>query len=157
MQNKRWLILCAGVLVMVLSTAGFAISGIKGHFDRGHGKELVREKVLSHIDYTVQELGLTAEQQAKYAIIRAKMDASLEATLDKHTKIHESMKAEWDTPNPDVKEIAQRIKNEIETIPNQLNVKIDYLLEVYDILNEGQKKQLVEMLKEHIDDKKGCS
>jgi len=157
MKNKRWLILGTGVLVMVLTTAGYAVSGFKSHF-REHGKEHVQEKILSHMDYTMQELNLTADQQAEYAVIRAKMGASIEGSFNRHEVVHDTMKAEMDKPNPDLKAMGNNLKKEIRSMPDHLNVKIDYMLEVYDILDDNQKKQLVQMIKDHMHDKESsCS
>lgn len=153
-MNKRWMILGSTVLALVLLTAGYAASGIHGRMGK-HGKDFVKEHVLSKMDYTMQELGLTPAQQTKYSAIRTKMSASIDTLIQKHEAARESLKADWDRPDPDVKALAGKIKKEIQTMPMGLSTQIDYVVEVYDILDAKQQKQLVSMLKDHFKRKRG--
>lgn len=153
-NNKKWFFLGIAVLTMTLLTGGYAVSGLKKHMDR-HGKGMVKEHVLSKVDYAMQELKLTADQQTKYSAIRTKMATSMDALMERHEKVHETLKADWQKPNPDVKAIALDIKKEINSLPNPITAQIDYMIEVYDILDANQQKQLVSMLKDHMDRKHG--
>ncbi|MGL1863190.1 MAG: Spy/CpxP family protein refolding chaperone [Pseudodesulfovibrio sp.] len=154
--NKCWMLIISGVLILVLATAGFAVSGFKGHFGRQHAKGFVKEKVLSHMDYTVQELKLTPAQQVKYNAIRDKMSTDMDKSSTRHETMKTAMHAEMEKANPDLKSLAGTLKKEIKTMPDVVTTQIDYMVEVYDILDAGQKKKLTTMLKEHMD-KKNCS
>jgi len=150
------MLIISGVLVMVLATAGFAISGFKNHYGRSHEKGFVKEKVLSHMDYTMQELKLSPVQQAKYSAIREKMSMGMEGAIERHSIAKDAMHAELDRPQPNLKALAASLKKEVEAMPMTVTVQIDYMIEVYDILDTNQQQQLVQKLKEHMADK-DCS
>lgn len=154
--NKRWMLLGSLVLVMVLATASFAISGFKSHFGRHHDEGFVKEKVLSHMDYTMQELKLTASQQVKYSAIRDNMSKAMDACMIRHNTAKNNLHTEMDRPQPDIKALAGTLKKEVSSIPETVNLQIDYMLEVYDILDKTQQDKLVQMFKEHMD-RKDCS
>lgn len=151
--NKRWMALSVFTLVLVLGTAGVAISGFKGGFGGGpfHGKGFKKERVLSRLDYTVQELKLTAQQQIKYGIIRTKMSKGLEAAATRHDEIKDFLHTELGAEQPDIKMIAETMKKNIRTMPDYATMQIDYMMEVYDILTPAQQKELTAMIKERME------
>lgn len=153
-QNKRWVLIIATVMVMVMATAGFAVSGFKHQMGRFHGKGFVKERMLGKVDYMVQELKLTADQQGKYSVIRETMSVNLDKIAKRHDEVRNSIHTEMDKPNPDVRAIAKTVKSEIRTMPDMVTAQIDSLLEVYEILDANQQKQLVSMMKERMDDRK---
>lgn len=155
-RNKCWMLIIGGVLILVLATAGFAISGFKNQFGDQHIKGYVKTKILSHMDYTMQELKLTPEQQGKYASIRTRMSKAMDESMARHEMVKTAMHTEMDRPQPDIKALAGTLKKEVQTLPDVVTVQIDSLLEVYDILDKTQQEQLIGMLKEHMD-KKDCS
>lgn len=152
--NKRWFFIMAGVLAMVLATAGFAVSGFKSHFGN-HGHGMVKEHMLSKMDYTMQELKLSPEQQNEYAAIRAEMSKEMDAIASRHDVLKETLHTEMAKPEPDIRTIAGTLKTEVRTIPTKVNTQIDAMVAVYDILTPDQQKQLITMVKERMADK-GC-
>jgi len=154
--NKRWLLLSSLVLVMVLATTGFAVSGFKGQFSKYHGKEFVKGKILSHMDYTMQELKISPAQQVKYSAIRDKMSMAMDQCVTRHDTFKNAIHSEMGKPYPDLKALAGNVKNEIRTMPDVVTVQIDYMVEVYDILNKQQQAELVKMIKERMAEK-NCS
>lgn len=155
-KNKRWMIIVSGVLIMVLATAGFAVSGFKGHMDRRHEKGFVREKILSHMDYEMQELRLSPSQQVQYATIRAQMGKAMDHASAKHAAIKDTLLGEMAKDSPDIKTMADTIKHEIRRMPDMVTIQIDYMLQVYDILTPAQQAQLVTKFKAHMDDHDDC-
>lgn len=154
--NKKWMLFIGLVLAMVIATAGMAISGIKGHVFEHGGKGHFKEKVLSRMDYTMQELNLTPAQQSQYKTIRARMSSDMDEALERHEKAHDTLHAEMSKTDPDIKGMAETLKQEINTMPRHLTLQIDSMIQMYDILDPGQQKQLVKKLKEHMDDER-CS
>lgn len=154
MKNKKCMFITTGVLIVVLATAGFAISGFKRHFGH-HGKEFVKEHVLSNIDYTVQELRLTPDQQAEYSSIRDKMSSAMDTMSARHDATRTSMRTEIAAGDPDIKGMAETIKKEIAFMSDSANTQIDYIMEVYDILDPDQQKQVAARLKDHMNHRCG--
>lgn len=147
-NNKRWMIIISGALIMILATAGFAISGFGGPFGP-HGKGGGKDNMIAKVDYTLQELGLKPEQQAKYSKIRARLVQEMDAMRKQHDAIKAQVDSELAKPEPDVKVISKILKDEAQDMPKMFTAQIDSLMEVYKILDADQQKQLVQMLKEH--------
>ncbi len=149
-ENKRWMVIIPTVMVMILMTAGFAISGFKNQFGPFGGHGMKKERILSKVDYTVQELKLTPAQQGKYSVIREKMVRDMDKLMERRDAVKSNMKSEMSKANPDVKAMAVILKSEIRTMPDMLTAQIDSLMEVYDILDASQQKKLVSMIKERM-------
>ncbi len=154
MKNKRWIFAFAVILVMAVSTLSFAVGGFRGMMRGGPSGEFIKEKVLSRMDYTMQELHLTSQQQAQYASIRSRMAQSLTESFKKHQAARKAMKGELSGPAPDVRALAKQLKAEVGTIPDRINSQIDSMLEIYDILTPDQQKKFAQMLKERMDRKR---
>lgn len=152
--NGKWILASALVLALAISTAGYAMQGFRG-FMGGHGGEFFKERILSRVDYTVQELKPTPEQFTKYTAIRAKMESALDAASKRRDEAREAVRAELAKPTPDVRTLAETVKTKSRAIPDTVSLQVDYLLEVYDILTPEQQAQLVTMLKEHMEHEGG--
>lgn len=150
--NKRWIVIISIVMVMVIATAGIAVSGFKGHFNC-YGKDVVKEHMLSRIDYTMQELKLSPGQQAEYAAIRDRISVEMDAFSKRHDAVRSVVHNEMSKAAPDIKTIAGTLKKEVSSMPDRLNAQIDALVDVYGILNAEQQKRLIAMLKEHMADR----
>lgn len=149
MTKTRWTLLIVAMLVVSLATGGYAVSGFKKQLGH-HGKEMVKEHVLSKLDYTVQELRLTPEQQSKYSTIRDKMSTTLDSIGAHHDATRDALHAEFTKSDPDIKGMAERMKKEIALVSGSVTAQIDYMMEVYDILDPGQQKTLASKLKDHM-------
>jgi Spy/CpxP family protein refolding chaperone len=150
-MNKKWILATALVTIMVAATAAMAMHGFKGYMRSAHGKGFVKERVLSRVDYTMQELKLTPEQHAKYAIIRTKMAKELDAASERHDSVRKALHSELNKPTPDMNKLATTMKSKVRTMPETVTMQIDYLLEVYEILTPAQQTELVQMLKQRMD------
>lgn len=149
MKKKITILTTAAVLVAVLAGVGYAVKGPFGH----HGKGFMKERILSKIDYTVQELKLSADQQVKYSAIRDRMSGGMDAMSERHEAAHDTLKAEMDKANPDVKAMAEKMKKEIAFMSGSMTTQIDYMVDIFDILNPEQQKQFTAQLKKHMDRK----
>lgn len=151
-NNKRWFFLIAMVTVASLATGSYAISGFKNQFGFS-GKGMIKERVLSKMDYTVQELKLTPAQQNEYAAIRDRMSTDMDNMREKHVATRDAMRAQVDSGNPDIKAMAEKMKKEVALMSGFATAQIDHLVEVYDILDASQQKEFAAMLKEKMDKK----
>lgn len=139
-------------LVLLLGTAGLAMSGFRGHL--GHfGKGSLKERMIAPVDYTMQELKLTAEQQAKYGRIRARMIDNMESAEKRHRALRTVIDTELGKEQPDMASLATTLKKEIRTMPDGLIAQIDSMLEIYAMLDSSQQQKVVSMLKEHSEHK----
>lgn len=150
--NKRWIFFTSLVLVMVMATAGFAVSGFKGGFGGPlGGKEMRKERMLSKLDYAMQELQITPEQRVKYTTIRNRMSATIDQAMARREKMREAVRNEMAQETPDVKMLAESMKKEARTMPEIATAQIDSVLEIYSILDKDQQAQFVSMIKKRMD------
>jgi hypothetical protein len=151
MKNGKWFALMALVLVISLATGGFAISGFKNYMDN-NCTGFLRERVLSRLDYAMQELKQTSGQQVRYSDVRERVGAGLDGSSSRHKAARDAVVAEMTEADPDLKALAGMMKKEVAVLSESVNTEIDLMVEVYDILDAGQQKQLVQKLKRHMKD-----
>lgn len=150
-RNMKWIALIVVVLAVGIGTAGSAISGLQ-NLAISHCRDSIKEKVLSRLDYTMQELKLKPEQQVQYSSFRERMGTDLDAIVKRHEALHDAIHAEMAKADPDMKSLAGKMRAEVEAFSGMLTAQIDTIVEVYDILDKVQQKQLARQLKEHIAD-----
>ncbi|MCJ2165324.1 MULTISPECIES: hypothetical protein [unclassified Pseudodesulfovibrio] len=151
MKNGKWFALMALVLVISLATGGFAISGFKNYM-ANNCAGFLRERVLSHLDYAMQELKLTSGQQARYSHVRERIGAGLDGISSRHKVARDAVVAEMSKADPNLDALAGMMKKEVAVLSESVNAEIDLMVETYDILDAGQQKQLVQRLKMHMKD-----
>ncbi len=152
MKKKTTIFVIAAVLVATLAGAGYAVNGYKCGFDR-HGKGFIKERILSRIDYTVQELQLSPAQHTKYSAIRETMSTRMDAMGDRHDAVRDAIQTEMAKADPDIKGMADTVKQEITAMSGAVTTQIDSMVAVYDILDADQKKVFAAKLKDHMDRK----
>ena len=151
-MNKRWILLTSAVMVLVMATAGFAVSGFKGQFGGPFGgKGFKKERVLSKLDYAMQELKLTPAQQSKYSTIRERMSENMDQAMARRTMMRETVRNEMSQENPDINKLAATMKKEARSKPDMITTQIDSVLEIYNILDKNQQAQFVKMVKERME------
>ncbi|WP_158946385.1 Spy/CpxP family protein refolding chaperone [Pseudodesulfovibrio cashew] len=140
-------------LIMALFMAGTSALAFGGPMDgpgrKGHGDSM-KEHFLSRVDYTMQELQLSPDQQAKYSTIRAHMAKALNEAEARRKATREDIRNELNRPTPDLRKVAAAMKREARIMPDTMTMQIDSLLKVHDILNKKQQARLVEMIKAHM-------
>lgn len=129
------------------------MSGFKNHLGSYHDKAFIKERMLSKVDYTVQELQLSPDQQAQYTAIRARMSKDMDTIASRHTTVRSSIKTEMSKEQPDIKAVAGTVKSGLRAMPDLVAAQIDSLLEVYEILDKGQQQKLIAMIKEHMNER----
>lgn len=153
-MNKRWILFSAVVMVMVMATAGMAISGAKsqfGGFSPFGDKGMHKERILSKLDYTMQELKLDSKQQAEYSAIRERMVKNMNEAQARRQATRDMVRNEMSKEQPDVKMLADTLKKESRSMPDMRVAQIDSLLEIYGILHKDQQAQFVKMVKKRME------
>ena len=150
MQHKRWILLTALVLVMVVSTASFAVKGMRGLAEERHG-EGRKEKIISRMDYAMQELKLTPTQMAQYSSIRERVSNDMSKSFEQRQTMRKAVKQELNKAEPDVRALAETVKSNMQSMESRKISHIDTIIEIYDILTPAQQKQFIQMVKEKMD------
>jgi len=119
-----------------------------------HGDKYFPKRMLEHIDDYVEDLKLTENQNVKYQDIRSR----LEADLIKQKESHKTFKAEAitviDNQESDVKEITSMLRTKSGDFPPMIDLYLDYIDEFFDILDEQQKAQVMEKIRDKSDSKR---
>lgn len=144
MSGKVWIII-GSLLVMIAGAAAAGVMPGKWHCARSP------EQALTRMDERVAALDLTAEQQAGYQAIRARVEARMNEGRGKHRQIWEEVTAELDKDNPDLPALVGRLKGEMNNIRGHIGEGMDWFLEFYNLLDESQQAQVMESIREHLD------
>ena len=154
--KKRYFVIGAVVLVVAL-IAGcglFSSWGPYGFCERGfhppfHGKDFSKF-ILKRIDKKVEKLGLTETQQQMYAEIRQKIEADFSKMSEGRKALFKDFQGEINKENPDIDRVAGLLKDRLKEMPDHIARHLDHFVEFYGILNEDQKAQLLEKVRDRI-------
>ena len=144
MKFKKFLILPMAALIALPM---MFMGGCRHHgFGEDHS-----DKILKHVDKRVGRLDLSPEQEKKYQEIRARMSRDLKASFQLKKQALQSLKTEFQKPEPDVRAAAENLKTQIEERTKNMSIMPTYFAEVYEILNENQKKEVLEKIRSKLD------
>lgn len=161
LQKKHFII---GAIVLSLGLiAGFAVFAESGGpwfcnegFHSGwHGRgfhpefsgQNFSEHILKRMDHGVEYLDLSESQSQAYEEVRAKIQTHLMEGMRERKQFFTEIQTEMDRENPDLEKIASVIKEGVQELPAHIEEHVDLFVEFYNILDEDQKAQLVQMIK----------
>lgn len=134
------------VTVSLVAIAALAILGVGTAAALGPHMGMpgkIHKYVLAHIDDRVEELKLTPDQQKKYLVLRAKLEANLKAAGAKRQAVFMELYQGINQPNPDVRAMTGMIKQRLNLIPEMMGANLDLLADFYEILDDQQKAQML--------------
>jgi hypothetical protein len=108
------------------------------------------EHVLKRVDERVQVLNLTQAQKEQYAAIRLKLKSELTAGQENRRRLMMDVKKEMEKELPDVHKVAATLSVHLETLPGAIDKFTSLFLEFYEILDEGQKAEVLRHFKTHL-------
>jgi len=150
MLKKRSLIVGLAILgAIVIAGTGFVGCQKPPMFCGGgfHGKEFPKH-VLEKIDAEMEALELTGNQEARYQEIRTRVENELVEVGNQRKIFFDKVKSEMDRENPDLNVLSVLAKSHMENFPKRAGMFMDDFMELYDILDEKQKKIVTDHLKE---------
>ncbi len=161
-------LLVLGIVGTAIFLVGFKWEGRGGGKWHGHNKDAM----IKRMDNMVKDLNLTGEQQAKFDELKKKMTENMgkgprmdrEHNMDGGEKdsFRDEMMTELKKDNPDVNSLAGKLKAEMDqTLVKQkerLEQRnagskecIDLFVNFYNMLDDNQKKLLVDKVHKKID------
>ena len=163
MKLKKKHFIVGGVVLFLALIAGFVVFAqsdgpwfCNGGFHPGwHGRGFhskfpgqdFSEHVLDRLDRGAEFLELSESQRQAYEEIRAKMKAHLTEGMEERRKFFSEIQTEMDQNDPDIERIANAIKERTRELPALIEEHVDLFVAFYDILDEGQRAQLVKMIR----------
>ena len=142
-MSKKYLMIGGVAIITSLASCG----GFMHH----HCSANRVNHIMEHIDDKVEDLDLTAEQQVKYNGIREKMVVELQKSHQKRMTLMKKANSELKKEAPDVNMLIADARTMAKDMPADINAKIDLFSEFYAILNDRQKKELQEEVREKLE------
>ena len=121
--------------------------GHRGLHHGFHGKGF-SERALKHMDKKVKKLAISEEQQKRYDEIRQILKDDMAGMTRRHDNLMGEIKAEVEKDNPDMQAVAALMKNQLGHFPGIMEKQIDHFMDFYESLNEEQKSQVIEWVRE---------
>ena len=132
MKNRKRYIIIGGVILFIgiLAALGFtAACGPHGPWHKGfHARfhcEDMTDFVLWKMDRHVKDLNLNEEQRQEYDRVRDQIKASITEAMEKRREFHGIVEAELSKENPDLKSLADLIKQRLEKMPDLIGEPLD--------------------------------
>ena len=115
-------------------------------------KQDFTDHVLNYMDRRVEPLNLSESQTEQYSAIKAKIKSRLDDKVMDREMFFEDLKKEMNRETPDIEKIATSVKGRIDVGSSFIKEHLDYFVEFYNILDDKQKRQIVDCFKNRIDD-----
>lgn len=147
-------ILSVAALVAVVGVGIISMQGCrhKAPFCKGD----FADKALARIDKQAAKLNLNDAQRQKYEEIKASAKKDFAAFSEKRKKVHDEIGAELNERTPDARKIARIALKAHNERPQKFEEYVTKLVELYEMLDDNQKAQVVEEMKKH-HDRMGCN
>ncbi len=134
-----------GVAVIGAKTGGFSCGAFRGHHN---GK--VHEYFLGHMDECIETLNLSESQMEGYKEFREKISSGMKVHMEKREQFIGGISKEINQETPDMEKIASMLKQKVSDIPDMASTHIDHALEFYNLLDDGQKQQVLKKVRERL-------
>ena len=155
--SKLYIIGGVALVLSVIAGLGFVVaSGSEKRWDggfhapplhRGFHSENFSRRVLSRMDEHMELLHLTGPQQAKYEEIRGRIEKRLTEGMKDRKKLREDIRIELNKETPDMHLVSGMVKHRISSLSAFLEENLDLMVELYDMLDEKQKAQVIEHMR----------
>jgi Spy/CpxP family protein refolding chaperone len=152
-QKKHMIIGAIVVSVMLLTGFGLVVADGPGRFwgdeshHRFHGKGMA-DHILSRMDSRIAFLELNENQKKKVEGIKAKIKTRLSEGMEVKNTLMTELRTELNETNPDVNNVSDLIKKRIRKMSSFMEENLDLFVEFYNVLDDGQKSQLIERFRE---------
>ena len=138
-SKKVWVPILSLKLVILIVGTVWAFGG-PGRFC----KEGFQGLVLDRLDERVEDLELNDSQAVEYASLREQLQANLREGAAKRRAMILELNQALAQENPDIRAITARIKERLHEVPDRLSANLDLLADLYEILDQDQKDQVVQ-------------
>ncbi len=121
---------------------------------RPWGSDNLSERVLDHLDEHVEDINLTEPQNTKYQELRSRLEVDLNKTQATHKAFKLKLKEMINQDDADVKQITAEMRFKLNEMPDKLTVYLDYVDEMWDILDEQQQGTVMTEVRDKMDKKR---
>jgi len=168
MTKKKKAIWVAGILVVVMTIAGFGFavnSGACGfgsfHRHRFHNRGMssfmhdeIKSFIAWRMDKEAKGLGFSEAQQQHYEIFRTQFLETMEKAIETRTEFHKKAFMALENENPDLSVMATEAKKHVEMMSGAISEDLTRFAEFFNSLDPVQRKIITDKIKEKINDRK---
>ena len=108
------------------------------------------DHIMKRIDSRVEDLDLSDSQRKKYEEIRDKIKANLTEAMEERKRLFKELQSEINREDPDMNVVTSLVKKRLKDMPGSMEGNLDLFVELYNILDEDQKAQVVEMMRKRM-------
>ncbi len=151
------LILSLAILVGIGATMAYGPRGswARGFAPRFHGMachpgphgEDIADFILWKMDRHVKDLNLNEAQKGEYEKIKEEVRAGMADAIEKKQEFRGIVHAEMNKEHPDINALAVLMKDRAQRVPTMVAKPIDLFVDFYNLLNEAQKAQVIQMFR----------
>ena len=117
--------------------------------DRFHRKDFP-EHIMKRMDNRVEDLDLSETQKEKYEDFRQKIQSNLTRGFEERKTLMEELQKEINRETPDMNAMTGLVKKGLKDMPGSMEGNLDLFVEFYNVLDEDQKAQVVEMMRKRM-------
>ena len=137
--------------IFILAVFTMITAFIGGCHHRGFGSDKTPDRILDRLDDHVEDLKLNAEQNVKYEDLKSRLKVDLSKQQANHKAFKFKIKDLVETQNGDVKDLTAELRSKIKGMPDTAELYLDYVDELYDILDETQKETVMIEIRDKVD------
>ena len=158
--SKKTYIIGGSVLLILLFTGFGLVAALEpwGGFHPGRGfhhgfdHKDIAEFLLWRMDKRMKALNLSEEQQEKYNQIRSNIEKHLTEGIEDRKTMMDTFHTEMSKENPDMSLLAGMVKTKIDEVSKFLEENLDQFVGFYESLNDAQKNEILNGIRERMED-----
>lgn len=158
--SKKTTIIGGSVLLILLFTGFGLVAALEpwGGFHSGRGfhhgfdHKDIAEFILWRMDKRMKALNLSEEQQEKYNQIRSNIEKHLTEGIEDRQTMMDTFHTEMSKENPDMSLLAGMVKTKIDEVSKFLEENLDQFVVFYESLNDTQKNEILNGIRERMED-----
>ncbi len=108
-------------------------------------------RILEHIDDKVDDLDLGEEQTEKYHFLRLRLEAEMAKQRADWMVFKIEMYKEAHQNQQEIKPMTRMLQEKLNQMPSSISIYLDFVDEFFEILNNEQKAEVFEELKDKLD------
>jgi len=152
------------LILLVIGSVGFVQArGPFGHPSRGFGPPCMGRHgsgfhgpdfagyMSWRMDQKAEALNLTELQKEKYEAWKNDMESHFIQGMEKRQQWMERFHEEINGPTPDVPMLIDSVKTKLTELSDFANQNLDLLAEFWNTLNDDQKSEIIEDIRERVD------
>jgi len=144
--------LIAGTVITGLVATAFLVTSCGGHHGFKRDPEKMRKFVQWKVDDTLDDVDATESQKKQILAISDKIIRDFQQMHDAKDRDHEAILTELERDRPDAQYFHDLLDKRTAELNKLGHTTIDRMLQAWQVLDRSQRAELLEEIRDHIDD-----